>query len=520
MSLKLHHLSLVIAAIAIGTPALSGERVGETTLLLAQAPAVKKAPAAKPAVKPATAKPAPGKPAAAKAAPAKPAAAKAAPVKPAKAKPAQVKPTQAKPAAAADKKPASRAAKKPVAKPAAETSPKQAAPKSAEKPSAKPAEKPDQKKSAGGRKKPAATGKPDASKADKSPADAGKPKQAATPVESKDTKGNARKAGAPVPAEQKQITVDRGPTDLKALRKQRRSRTEDGGRTRIIEEPGNRTIVWSGDRIFIRRDERERFRRFGNVRNSTRRDGTIRSVVDRPNGVRIISIYDRDGNLLERRRRGRGGREIVLIDNRFDDRPGQRGRRDRGGWRGAGAPLALGALALTIPRSRYIVEYGDASQDTLLETLTAPPVQKLKRRYSVNEIRHNENLRARVRRVDLDAINFATNSWTVPEAQRSKLNRIAGAIKAAIKKNPREVFLIEGHTDAIGAPEDNLSLSDRRAESIADILTKDFEVPPENLLIQGYGEKYLKIDTPKAEPRNRRVAIRRVTPLLAQGKAK
>ena len=53
--------------------------------------------------------------------------------------------------------------------------------------------------------------------------------------------------------------------------------------------------------------------------------------------------------------------------------------------------------------------------------------------------------------------------------------------------------MIEGHTDAVGADEDNLSLSDRRAESVAVALTEQFQVPAENLVTQGYGEQYLKV---------------------------
>ena len=44
--------------------------------------------------------------------------------------------------------------------------------------------------------------------------------------------------------------------------------------------------------------------------------------------------------------------------------------------------------------------------------------------------------------------------------------------------------LIEGHTDAVGSDEDNLSLSDRRAEAVAEILTREFQVPAENLSTQ------------------------------------
>ena len=83
-----------------------------------------------------------------------------------------------------------------------------------------------------------------------------------------------------------------------------------------------------------------------------------------------------------------------------------------------------------------------------------------------------------------------------------------------IDENPGEVFLIEGHTDAVGGAASNLALSDRRAESIALALTEIFGVPAENMIVQGYGERYLKVQTPDAEPLNRRVALRRITWLL------
>jgi OmpA family len=60
---------------------------------------------------------------------------------------------------------------------------------------------------------------------------------------------------------------------------------------------------------------------------------------------------------------------------------------------------------------------------------------------------------------------------------------------------PNEMFLIEGHTDAVGANVDNLSLPDRRAESVAVVLTEVYRIPPENLVTQGYGEQNLKVPT-------------------------
>ena len=76
--------------------------------------------------------------------------------------------------------------------------------------------------------------------------------------------------------------------------------------------------------------------------------------------------------------------------------------------------------------------------------------------------------------------------------------------------------MVEGYTDAVGSPVDNLSLSDRRAQSVAAILTQTYQVPPENLVTQGYGAQALKVQTQAANVENRRVTVRRITPLLAQ----
>jgi outer membrane protein OmpA-like peptidoglycan-associated protein len=100
--------------------------------------------------------------------------------------------------------------------------------------------------------------------------------------------------------------------------------------------------------------------------------------------------------------------------------------------------------------------------------------------------------------------------------RRRTVERIANVMLRLLDRNPDEVFLIAAFTDAVGSDVDNLSLSDRRAESVAEILTVNFGVPPENLVTQGYGAQFLLIDTPLAEPRNRRVEIQRITPLMAE----
>ncbi len=152
----------------------------------------------------------------------------------------------------------------------------------------------------------------------------------------------------------------------------------------------------------------------------------------------------------------------------------------------------------------------------MYEALSAPPVEEFDDRYTLDEICATASLRDRMRRIDLDDITFEFGSWDVDPSQYGKLERVARALRRVIDRNPNEVFMIEGYTDAVGSPEDNLSLSDRRAESVAEVLTQQFQIPFENLTTQGYGEQYLKVPTDGPERLNRRVAVRRITPLLAR----
>jgi outer membrane protein OmpA-like peptidoglycan-associated protein len=212
--------------------------------------------------------------------------------------------------------------------------------------------------------------------------------------------------------------------------------------------------------------------------------------------------------LVHRYRRHRDGRIVVLIDNRRYIRPGV-GGLFLGGY------IELPPPIIRIPREKYIVEYDRASYDDIYEALTAPPVDTLERGYSLDEIRQSRYLRERMRRIDID-INFGFGSWEVDPSQYRKLERLAEVINRILERNPDEIIMIEGHTDAVGSDEDNLTLSDRRAEAVALILSDHFGVPPENLVTQGYGEQFLKVETPGPEPLNRRVTARRITPLLAR----
>jgi outer membrane protein OmpA-like peptidoglycan-associated protein len=286
-----------------------------------------------------------------------------------------------------------------------------------------------------------------------------------------------------------------------------RRETEQGGR-RVFTEPGRVIVVDPSGQSFIRHNEVDRFRYGARDVRVQEVGGETRTIVIRPDGSEIVTVTGRDGQLLRRIRRDPRGQEIVIIDNSFRD------------------PRTVGSFyvdlpppVIRIPRDRYIVEAETAPPELIYDTMLAPPVERIERRYSLDEIRYSPSVRQLMPSIDLDSINFELGSWEIPPDQAAKLQVIADGLNRAISRNPREVFLIEGHTDATGNDIDNLSLSDRRAQSAAELLTQQFQVPAENLTSQGYGSQYLKEQTSGPSRINRRVTVRRITPLLNGGTA-
>lgn len=295
------------------------------------------------------------------------------------------------------------------------------------------------------------------------------------------------------------------------IRTPRRERVEDGGRRVIIEEPDDRVIIREGNRLIIQHDETDRFRRSyrgADIREERRGTENV-TIVRRPDGSEVVTVRDEYGNLIRRVRREPAGREVVLIENRrggIGFRPGYGYVEEE--------VLNLPPPVVRIPREEYIVETERATEEDYIRAFTAPPVERIERAYTLDEVRRSRPLRERMRRVDLDTINFNTGSWQLPPDQVGALSGIAQALRQAIERSQNEIFLVEGHTDAVGDAEANLALSDRRAETIATILTQEYQIPAENLTTQGYGEQYLKVQTEGPERENRRVTIRRITPLL------
>ncbi|MGB3501181.1 MAG: OmpA family protein [Mesorhizobium sp.] len=148
--------------------------------------------------------------------------------------------------------------------------------------------------------------------------------------------------------------------------------------------------------------------------------------------------------------------------------------------------------------------------------LGAEPRQRLapNRRVSRDELRRRPEIRRMAPSIDIQSINFATGSAEIDGSQYRKIESIATAMNRILRRNRSAVFLIEGHTDAIGSFASNQSLSERRANSLRRVLVQQFNVPRRALDTVGYGEEFLLVQTQNADWRNRRVTLRNITEVV------
>ncbi|MBO0141719.1 OmpA family protein [Agrobacterium sp. Ap1] len=291
---------------------------------------------------------------------------------------------------------------------------------------------------------------------------------------------------------------------------QNQDRNRDRGRDRNWDQDRDdgRVIISIDNQTYVRHDDSRRFYDDGGRPEYERlSDGRYREVVERNDGTRVVTIRNRYGEVVQRSRIVRGGREYVLYyaPELLEDRQDYT-------WRDPGDELP--PMRLGVPIDDYIIDTSSQPDRDYYRFLEQPPVERVERPYSLDEVRYSARIRDKVPRIDLDTITFATGSAEIPMNQATSLRKVADAINKVLEKDPSETFLIEGHTDAVGSDESNLVLSDKRAESVAVVLSDAFGIPPENMTTQGYGERYLKVSTEAANQENRRVTIRRITPLV------
>lgn len=346
-------------------------------------------------------------------------------------------------------------------------------------------------------------------------APAGKPKGG------KAGKGEAAPAPAepmaPPPADDRAAQEKAGPANIRPVTEeagQRVDKPPQFERRRpkgvgVVKEDGDRVVVEIDNQPFVESSDRPRLGRgASDVYYEDLPQSRSRETVVRGDGTRVVTIRNAYGDIVRRSRITPDGREYVLVY--VDDRDAAR----LDDWRDPG--LDLPPMRLDVPESDYILDADNVEDpEVYYDFLERPPVERVERLYSIDEVKRSARIRDKVPRIELDTLTFEFGSASIAESEVPKLEGVAQAIEKVLKRNPAETFLIEGHTDAVGSDVANLALSDRRAEAVAEALTNVFEIPPENLATQGYGERYLKVRTAEPERVNRRVVIRRITPLVA-----
>ena len=311
---------------------------------------------------------------------------------------------------------------------------------------------------------------------------------AAAPVETAEGKksglSNLEKAGL----------IVLGALVVGAIIKSNREQREE--ETRVVSNTGDRVIVLRPDGTYqVLKDDDTIIRRPGStVRTETFRDGSTRTIIEREDGTQVVTIRDASGRVLRRATYDDRGREIVLIDDLREEEV---------------------VVVSKLPRPLRQIVISSKDEDTILKReLAALEADKAGRKFSLRQIREIPEVRALAAVIDTENVSFASGSAAIAASEARDLADLGQVMQDLLEVNPGEVFLIEGHTDATGKTALNLALSDRRAESVALALTEYFDIPPENLIVQGYGETELLVDTQASEPENRRVEVRVITPLL------
>lgn len=105
---------------------------------------------------------------------------------------------------------------------------------------------------------------------------------------------------------------------------------------------------------------------------------------------------------------------------------------------------------------------------------------------------------------DKFVVTFATGAFNLDGTARKTLTDAVEAFKA----NKTATVVVAGHTDTVGSTNSNITLSQKRAEVVANELAR-LGVAPTAMALEAYGEEQLLVPTPDATPevRNRRVEI-------------
>jgi outer membrane protein OmpA-like peptidoglycan-associated protein len=104
---------------------------------------------------------------------------------------------------------------------------------------------------------------------------------------------------------------------------------------------------------------------------------------------------------------------------------------------------------------------------------------------------------------------FASNSISFSSQVQKDIESFLSDLKGDAEGNSNLLFVVAGHSDAVGSESANYDLSRRRAENVAAYLMTDRKIDPARIVTVGYGEKAPVGDnrTEAGRAKNRRVEI-------------
>jgi len=110
-------------------------------------------------------------------------------------------------------------------------------------------------------------------------------------------------------------------------------------------------------------------------------------------------------------------------------------------------------------------------------------------------------------------VHFATGKWVIlPDSYA-----LLGEVALVLKDNPQMHVLVEGHTDSVGSLKKNMTLSQKRAESVVEFLV-NLGIDPNRLEAKGFGptRPLASNSTAVGRAQNRRVEFH-IVPTLGVG---
>ena len=99
---------------------------------------------------------------------------------------------------------------------------------------------------------------------------------------------------------------------------------------------------------------------------------------------------------------------------------------DFGNWRDPGDDLP--PLRLTIPIRDYILDADDSDEEEVELFFRQPPVEQVRRIYTIDEVKRSARIRDSVRRLEVGGLTFDSGAATISRSQVGALSKVANAM--------------------------------------------------------------------------------------------